>query len=282
MNKAQAATMRPNSIRTEPFFLPGKAGQLFGIHYAPSETPARGSVLAIAPFGEEMNRCRSLMAQQARAFAEQGMACLLLDLFGTGDSEGSLVEATWETWTDDLQRGADWLERKSGHSPIPWGFRFGALLAAEMAATQPQRFSKLLLWAPVLKGKSFVTQTLRLRVAALIDRKQPPEKTNEMRQTLEQGGSIEVSGYVLPGALTHVIDTKNLDVLSGSPISIDWIEAIAEEGQEVPMGTQKLMEDLQKAGVAVSQHVVSAPAIWGLHHQMEAPAFIEKTTQLFQ
>ena len=51
-----------------------------------------------------MNRCRAMVALQARAFAALGAGTLVLDPFGTGESSGEFVAASWATWGDDLQR----------------------------------------------------------------------------------------------------------------------------------------------------------------------------------
>ncbi len=80
-----------------------------------------------------MDRCRAWLAEQARALAGIGLACLLLDLYGTGDSEGDLAALDWETWLDDVERTAAWFKARTGLAPMLWGLRTGALLAAELA-----------------------------------------------------------------------------------------------------------------------------------------------------
>ena len=54
-----------------------------------------------------MNKARRQAAIQARALASDGFSVLVPDLFGTGDSDGELRDARWETWLDDLERGAN-------------------------------------------------------------------------------------------------------------------------------------------------------------------------------
>src|SRR6185436_14934074 len=57
---------------------------------------------------EEMNKCRRMIAEAANALAALGVAALVPDLFGTGDSEGEFRDADWETWKADLDTAVAW------------------------------------------------------------------------------------------------------------------------------------------------------------------------------
>ena len=264
-----------------PSYLPGSAGSLF-ISYTAPDGPARAAVLCVPPFGEEMNRTRSLMAAQAREFARHGYACLVLDLYGTGDSEGDLPEASWETWCNDVKVAADWLEQKAGCPVMLWGIRLGCLLAAEVANSQPERFDRLLFWQPVASGKSYVTQVLRLRVGALVDRNEPPETTADMRARLESGASVEVSGYLLPGALTMALDTRDLTQYEHwEDKAIDWLECVAEQGKTLPGASRKAVEALESSGAQVNVLCAVAPPVWTLHKPADATALLSATSGLF-
>ena len=52
----------------EPFFLPTTDGQRLCIHHSPAG-PARGAVLYLHPWAEEMNKARRVAALQSRALA---------------------------------------------------------------------------------------------------------------------------------------------------------------------------------------------------------------------
>ena len=264
-----------------PSYLQGSAGRLF-VSYTVPEGPASAAVLCVPPFGEEMNRTRSLMAAQAREFARLGYACLILDLYGTGDSEGDLPEASWETWCDDVNLAAQWLEQQSGSPVILWGIRLGCLLAAEVANSQPGRFDRLLFWQPVASGKSYVTQILRLRVGALVDRNAPPETTAEMRARLESGACVEVSGYLLPGALTMALDTRELpNYAHWNGKTIDWLECVAEQDKPLPGASRKAVESLEANGAKVNVCRAVAPPVWTLHKPTNATTLVKATSGLF-
>src|SRR2546426_10091814 len=87
-----------------PFFLNAPSGRLLAVHHRPAELSSiRGHLLCILPFNEEMNRCRSMITLQAKAFSLLGIGTLVLDLHGTGDSEGNYVDARWEIWLEDIR-----------------------------------------------------------------------------------------------------------------------------------------------------------------------------------
>ena len=264
-----------------PQFLDSPAGRIFTLYFAPT-TPIRGAVLYLPPFAEEMNRCRALAAAQARAFADAGYACLLLDYFGTGDSAGEFVDASWQAWQADVLTATDWLEKKAAMPVTLWGCRLGALLAADMAGQYPERYTRLLLWQPVADGKTFLTQTLRLRVAFLMGQGLPPESTEQMRAQLQAGASLVISGYILPSTLGSAIDQVRIVDRQLSHAHIDWLENVSEPGKPLAIGSQKVIDALRTQGVNVSTKTFCAPPVWQLHERDEAPDLLEKTTALFE
>ena len=270
------------STEIEPLFIDSAAGRVFALYFAPHGAP-RGAILYLPPLAEELNRCRHLAAEQARIFAASGYACLVLDLFGTGDSAGELADANWNIWRTDVTTAADWLEHKTGMPVTLWGLRFGALLAADIASSAPERFSRLLFWQPVTDGKTYLTQFLRLRIAFLMDRGLPPETTDDMRNRLKAGEPVVVSGYVLPGNLACSIDQIRLGNLANlKKIQIDWFENVSEPGKPLSIASQKIIENMRTQGTLINVHAFTAPPIWALHERDEAPDLLSLTTEIFR
>jgi len=266
----------------EPFFLQGGNGKVFALYF-PARGEVKGSLLYAPPFAEEMNRCRAAVAEQARKLNELGFACLLLDPYGTGDSQGDLSEATWDIWLQDIKAAAEWLTSKTGTEVILWGFRLGALLAADAANSFLGHFKRLLLWQPVTDGKMFLTQYLRLRVAFLMDRGLPAETTGGMRQILQEGNSLEVAGYVISGQLAADLDNKMLNSMDNlKELKVDWFEHVAEAGKPLTMVSQKNIGQLEENGCDVITHPFTGAPIWQLHKRDEVPELIDATTRLFQ
>jgi exosortase A-associated hydrolase 2 len=238
--------------------------------------------LYLPPFAEEMNRCRTAVADQARRFSGIGIATLVLDPFGTGDSEGDFADVSWDGWIDDAERAARWLEDRAGMAVGLWGFRLGALLAADLARRHPRRFRRLLMWQPVLDGKLFFTQYLRLRVAYLMDRGLPAETTESMRQTLQAGGTVEIAGYRLTGRIAADLDATRLaDWSDLRDLEIGWFEHVAEAGKPLAPPSQKAIERLQGQACTLHCQGYTGSPIWQLHDRDSAPQLAERTTAFF-
>ena len=95
-------------------FLEHQGKKLFYLLLRPSEVEARGSVLFLPPFTEEMHKSRHIVASQARAIAARGYNVLLFDLSGCGDSGGDFADATWQVWLQDATVAADTLMSLGG------------------------------------------------------------------------------------------------------------------------------------------------------------------------
>jgi pimeloyl-ACP methyl ester carboxylesterase len=91
-------------------------------------------ILFIAPLFEEMNRTRAFLADVMRHLAALGHGCWLPDLPGTGESERSLEQVTWEEWRHGAVAAAAQVRAESGKTPAVAAIRGGALLDDAMAA----------------------------------------------------------------------------------------------------------------------------------------------------
>ena len=176
------------------FVLGGSRGGLCALYFEPNAgVPPLGDVLVVPAFAEEMNRCRAMVSMQARALAELGVGTLMLDPSGTGDSAGEFVDATWAQWRDDLRRGAAWLDTHGHGCRALLALRLGAVMAAELARDCPG-VRNLLLWQPVLSGKTFYTQFLRIRLAAEMNLPNRIKSTSELRAMSAAGQAV--AGFV--------------------------------------------------------------------------------------
>ena len=154
----------PIMPRVEPFFFDADPGTRFSLYHAPNpHVPARGAILYVHPFAEEMNKTRRMAALQARAFAAIGFAVLQIDLFGCGDSCGDFSSGRWDLWKRDLGIACDWLAKRSSGPLQLWGVRLGGLLALDFAASR--KVDGVILWQPFINGRTCINQFLRLRLA---------------------------------------------------------------------------------------------------------------------
>lgn len=265
----------------EPFFLQAKAGRIFGVHHQPPDvTKLRGHVLVVPPFNEEMNRCRSMVTLQARALARAGFGTLLVDLHGTGDSEGEYSDARWEIWLDDLHTAFRWLDAKSGGCVALLGIRLGALLAAQLHERLGRESLPVVLWQPVVDGKLHLTQFLRVRMAAQLDRPNlPKETTATMRQQLQAGQPVEVAGYELSPELTNAIDAASLGQHVPSKAPVLWLEHAATDSTEIALPVKNVVQDWTNKGAMVDLRSYNGPAFWHLHERVLTPSVVDISTQ---
>jgi exosortase A-associated hydrolase 2 len=265
----------------EPLFMGPPGRRMFGVHHRPRNVAAvRGHVLCVPAFNEEMNRCRSMVTLQAKQFAAYGFGTLVIDLHGTGDSDGQFRDARWTGWRDDINLALDWLSGQSGGVKAILGTRLGAVLAAQAYAEYGDPQCALLLWQPVLDGKIHLTQFLRIRMAAQLDRPDlPKETTTAMRQQLTAGEIVEVAGYEIHPELAQALDHARLGeqrLFEGA--NVLWLENASADKPELSPLSVSALGGWRAAGVRVDGQTFTGPAFWQAHERVLASSLIEKTT----
>lgn len=272
-------------VRVEPFFLDTDAGRLFAVHHMPSDAArTRGQVLVVAPFNEEMNRCRSMVTLQARALSALGLGVLVIDLFGTGDSQGEHGDARWATWLANLRAAHDWLQSRPGAIHAMLGIRMGCLLAAQLHQELELSNTALVFWQPVVDGKTHLTQFLRVRMAAALDRAEVAKETpSTMRQQFAAGQSVEVAGYEIHPELAHAIDAARLaDRIPGASTPSLWLELAATDALGVSVPLQAAADAWAVKGVVPTLQAYGGPPFWQVHERVVTPSIIDATTAWLQ
>ena len=273
--------MKLEDVPFEAHFLEGKKGRLFGLFF-PALGDTKGKLLCVPPFTEEANRCRVMIGMAARRLAVQGYAVLVLDLFGTGDSQGEFEQADWETWLEDIAIGMDWLADKPGRLFL-WGVRLGAILALQAVERSRQHVSRVIFWQPVISGKQMFTQFLRLRVANSKEQHGRQETTEQLRQLLASGETLEIGGYYLTSQLAAALDAALLpDGPLPEGLHVDWLERVQTAETPVSMASQRWVSTWQEQGKSIAVHAFTGPQFWQLHDRFLAPDLLEKTTQALQ
>ena len=185
-------------------FINGQAGRLFAVYWPAAQATGK-ALLHVPAFAEEMNCARHAVAVQAQAFAEQGWSVLVVDVFGSGDSAGEFEAARWQTWRDDIVSAYQWLQQQGADNIALWGLRGGALLALDLIHHQQLPVSPLLLWQPVLSGRQWLQQWLRLRVTSGRFNGTATETVAGLLQRLDEGETLEIAGYALSPALSAAL-----------------------------------------------------------------------------
>ncbi len=264
------------SCKLRPILLEGGLGALVGFYHPPEPgVVVKGDVLVVPAFAEEMNRCRSMVTLQAQAFAALGMGTLVVDMGGTGDSLGEFDQADWTGWRADLQLGIAWLRQHGNGCNTLLGIRLGALMAAELALEDDQ-IQQLLLWVPVVAGKPYWTQFLRIRIAAEMGLVGGIKSTDALRQQSARGQVVETSGYLVGPTLALQLDTLEMpdgERLRGRKVA--WFEVASHADSPLPRANAKLAEDWRAKGVDVTVSQVVGALFWQVHERAEAPALVE-------
>ena len=262
------------------FFLKGRRGALHAIYHAAAhrDRPPLGLVY-VPPFAEEMNRSRRMAALQARRLAAIGIDVLLLDLFGTGDSAGDFSEASWQGWREDVVEAAAWLAQRTEGRVGLWGLRLGAMLSADIAAQEAGRFVRMLFWQPILSGERYLTQFLRLRLAATMGSEAARETTKELRERLRQGEPLEIAGYHLSSELAHAILSLNLQPLveRARAARLDWLEITSDDSPSLQDASRNLVDVLAKQGCSVNAQAVQGEQFWAIQEITLTPNLLGAT-----
>lgn len=258
----------------EAFFLPAASGQRFCLFHQPDPlTAVRGAVVYVHPFAEEMNKSRRMAALQAKALAAAGYAVLQIDLHGCGDSSGDFGDVTWEGWIEDVRLACDWLQQRSDADLWLWGLRTGCLVASEAAARLSQP-GKLLFWQPVVSGKQFLQQFLRLKLAGEMLSGDSKGMMDRLREQLAQGESVEIAGYLLSPELANGLERAEL-LPAAQSTRIEWIELSGKPDATLsPLASAKI-EKWRSTGQNVQGHLVCGPAFWQTAEIAECPALVD-------
>jgi exosortase A-associated hydrolase 2 len=261
-----------------PFFLvaPDQA-RLFAVHWPASGAVLEQAVLILPPFAEEMNKCRPMLAAQARSLAAAGLHVLLVDLFGTGDSDGDFVEAQWPRWLQDLQCARAWLEGELRVRAVHLlAVRAGALFAPALL-TEPGSTHRLMLWQPVLKGTDVWRQILRTRLVADSTRGQVVS-SGELEERLARDGSLEIAGYTIAASLAQALGTAQLDESTVQRAAQTlWLEVSAAEPPALSTAGARVCRQWAQGGTVLASAAVGGEPFWSTPEIGWARALLEPT-----
>jgi exosortase A-associated hydrolase 2 len=264
--------------RIEALFLAGRPERLFCVAYPAERGPARRSVLVLPPFGEEMNKCRRMVALGARALQARGCDVLVPDLSCTGDSEGEFGDARLETWSGDLKRGAEWLQERSEGPLDLLAVRGGALLVSAEILPADMQAGRLVLWQPVTNGRQLVTQFLRLRAAeTLVGSTQAPEQF-DARAILRSVGHLEVAGYEVSEALIAGLEVRDLPAISRAGWrEVLWCDVAASGTPALSPASQRSVATLRANEIQVDAELFEGEPFWGTPEIAVVRSMIERT-----
>ena len=260
------------------FFLPAEPGNRFCIYHGPADGGTGCGFVYAHAFCEEMNKARRMAALQARRLAAAGHSVLLIDLFGCGDSSGDFGEARWEIWKRDLQIGLEWLRSRLNVPLGLWGLRLGATLAADVSRDPALGVERLLLWQPVSNGEQFLTQFLRVRLAAeMLAEGTAQSGVRELRETLARGVPLEIAGYDLHPRMAAEIDALRLADLVPAVKRAHCLEVSVSVEPRISPATQHAIDAWRAKGLDVRAAAVTGEPFWSTMEITECEALLAAT-----
>ena len=270
----------------EPLFLQGFAGRLFALYIPASYIPAseRGNcgVVLLPPFAEEMNLSRRMLRFQASALAECGIAALVLDPFGTGDSDGDFGDALWEIWVKDVLVAVDALHARGCSRIGLLGIRLGAILAAAAAPQLTDPCFATVLWQPVVVGRRYLDEFLRIRALTSISGVKPPPTVAEIRLLLDRGETVEVAGYAINPKLAAVLNALDLAQLGSSKLGlVTWLEVGRDGPPRLSVSAERCATIWRTFGIFIEARSVIGVAFWAGQDNRVVSDIIAVTSDVF-
>ena len=238
-------------------------------------------MLFVPPFGEEMNKCRRQVTETAKALMAGGCASLVVDLYGTGDSNGEFAEASWPAWKADIVSAMNWSEIKGLPVEALVATRLGCALAAESLRESGRMVERTVFWHPVANGKQFITQFLRLRVAASMMMEADERETVEaLKERLKNGQCVEVAGYPLTGKLWNSIENIELLTLMDNSLgNVTIFEVGRTRERKVSNVAERLAAHAHAQGGEVRTQRIAGEPFWSSTEIVVNPGLTRLTAE---
>jgi exosortase A-associated hydrolase 2 len=151
----------------------------------------------------------------------------------------------------------------------------------DFAANSGDAIKRLICWQPVLNGDVFVTQFLRLRVAAaMMNSSAPQEKTSDLRTQLLEGQFVEVAGYQLNPDLVRPILALRADQLHLQNLEdVAIFEIVLNVAVPVSASHAQWLAKLHQDGINASLTKVVGDPFWATQEISVAPELIRQTCE---
>ena len=255
-----------NSLDRIAEFKHFESGRLFCLRISQENSLPSKVLLIVPPFAEEMNKSRKMMSLLLDEIAAENTAGYLFDLFGTGDSAGDFREATWGIWRANLVSMIDFIASQNGVEQISIvAIRTGALLVNSVLAEESaiaDKIQSIHYWNPVLNGRQFINQFLRLRLAASMIRNEAEKVTvKNLRQQLQEKSTLEVAGYMLNNELIVGMETAQItlpETTASIPLHFYELSALSQ----ITPGLAKKISEVSTNEQLCSSYVVDGPKFW--------------------
>jgi pimeloyl-ACP methyl ester carboxylesterase len=229
----------------EPHYFGSSDRQLLGIYHSPRGRARSHGVVLCPPGPQEYMRTHMVFRQLAVMLARDGFHVLRFDYYGTGDSSGGSRDGNLGEWRQNIVTAAKDLKECSGVTKVSL---IGLRLGATLAALTPLHVSNLVLWEPVVNGKTYLDELSEIHTRKFSNLLYPPRLPVRGR-----GG--ELLGFALPPEMEA--DIEVLDLLSGISCRAEQVVLMVSEERPEYLSLQgRLREAASSGGAAVAYHRV--------------------------
>jgi exosortase A-associated hydrolase 2 len=194
-----------------PLFLEREGERLFAVHHRPA-VPGHRAVVICHPLAEEKLWSHRVLVSFARDLAGAGFDVLRFDSRGEGDSDRQFEDSDFESRVSDTEFATETLRGLApGTTDLTLvGLRLGASVAAAAASGRGD-VTRLILWDPVVDGSAYMQHFLRLNLMAqMAAHRRVVEDREALAARIRGGGSINIEGYALTGALFEQVSRFRL------------------------------------------------------------------------
>ena len=221
---------------------------LFGVYHPPRPRVAKDvGVLLCYPIAQEYMTTHWAFRRLSNLLSKAGFHVLRFDYFGTGDSAGDSGGGNVIQWKADIHAAATELKNKAGVKKVSVvGLRLGAALAAE-ASNEGLDVKELVLWDPVVNGKSHIGELKAMH----------HDRFPNRREQATDGNFDELLGFPFPSELRTSIEQIDLldppHCIAERPFLI-----VSEERSEY----LQLRDQLTAAGMQVGYRPIRDTGDW--------------------
>jgi pimeloyl-ACP methyl ester carboxylesterase len=246
-------------IVEEVGFLGDRAPRLFVAAYRPARTPVGAVVLCTAVLSEYDHTYTSDV-ELARALAARGFLTCRFHYRGTGHSDGSPEEMTYETMREDALAVTDWVASELGAEPLIMGLRLGGIIAAAVA--QERGSEQLVLWEPAIDGRRYFREAWRADMIYQIKEGGTPTATREaFPALLERDGFVDILGYPLCKSLYESMVERSLVGEAGTkPRRVLIVRGGPASAKRAEL--DGAVSELRSRGSTVDLEVLDGPIVW--------------------
>jgi len=234
-----------------PFYFGNPARELFGCFHEPSDKSIRRcAVLICQPVGHEYINSHRALRQLGVRLAETGFPVLRFDYSGCGDSYGEAEQSSITRWLEDISTAVIQLRALTGMFQVcVIGLRLGGTLAA-VAGSRCKEFDSLVLWEPVVNGRSYLKELHSLQREML--RFRPKPKLLKKSQPY-----MEILGFPLSRLLHAQLEELDLATMAEKPAARVLIVQNAPTHDD-----GDLKNHLIQTRAQVEHQTLDAPQIW--------------------